>query len=243
MGKLIWHEFDSPRWLIHALAQTFETQTTQAIETQGEASWVLSGGASPKKFYQHLSGRELPWAKITCLLTDERCLSEGHPKTNATMLWTHLLKHHPECQWLPIFDCAQANTSACLSAGEARINRIKKPYTLVLLGMGPDGHTASLFPGCEQSQQTGLNPNARASLVYTQSPQYPQERISLTLPQLVNTQHLVLLIMGKHKRGVLEAGLKQTQTDHPDYRPIHHLIQNSPVDIQVYWSAQEKICT
>ncbi len=239
MGEVKWHKFDSPEWLTHELKQQIVQVTEASIEKHQSATWLLSGGSSPKKLYKQLSKMELPWEKITCLLTDERRLPDGHSKTNAAMVWSLLLSQHPEVNWVPIWDAAHANLAAALEAGESRLAAIRKPFTFALLGMGPDGHTASLFPQCQHSE-LGLDPKSSKSLIMSESPQYPKQRISLTLPLLLDVEHLYLLIMGERKREVLEAGLSMSDPE-PNLLPIHQLINAFDKTLHVYWSPNEKI--
>ena len=240
MGEIVWHEFETSQWLTHGLATKIKEATISAIDQHGTASWVLSGGSSPKKLYQALAKDKIPWPQLTCLLTDERCLPDGHTKTNAAMVWRQLLSQHPEVNWVPIWDSAQVSLEAALAAGTSRLTGIEKPFTCTLLGMGPDGHTASLFPGCNASIE-GLTSDCEQALVYTESPQYPKKRISLSLPLLLNSEHIILLIMGERKKEVLMEGLEGTKVKQEATLPIHQLIKMSQKPVQVYWSPSEKI--
>ena len=177
-----------------------------AIEA-GARTLVLAGGSTPKRAYQLLAGRQLGWwGRVTVLFGDERCVSPFDPESNYRMAKEELLDRvHPG---------SVHRMPAELGAEEAaelydRVVQGLSPLDLVLLGMGPDGHTASLFPGNPALEATGCVVPVHGA------PKPPPDRVSLTLGTLREARRVVLMITGADKaealararRGVVPAGM------------------------------------
>jgi len=155
---------------------------------------VLAGGSTPKRAYQLLGERPLGWGRVTVLFGDERCVPPFDPESNYRMAKEELLDRvHPG---------SVHRMPAELGAEEAaklydRVVRGLSPLDLVLLGMGPDGHTASLFPG-----HPALDAPGCAAAVHG-APKPPPDRVSLTLGALREARRVVFLITGGDKAEAL----------------------------------------
>ncbi len=163
----------------------------RAIAARGMFSLVLAGGTTPRRSYERLAGSEQEWAAWRLFYGDERCLPPGHPERNSRMVEATGLAekagaHHP----IP----AELGAEAAAEDYAGTI-RDELPFDLVLLGMGEDGHTASLFPGREY-------PGGLVIPVHD-APKPPPDRVSLTPGALRACREMLVLVAGGSKREAL----------------------------------------
>uniref|UniRef100_A0A8C6H2V6 6-phosphogluconolactonase n=1 Tax=Mus spicilegus TaxID=10103 RepID=A0A8C6H2V6_MUSSI len=178
-----------PEELISKLASDIEAAAVQAVRHFGKFHLALSGGSSPIALFQQLATGHysFPWAHTHLWLVDERCVPLSDPDSNFQGLQAHLLQHvrvpyyniHPMPVHLHQRLCAEEDQGAQTYASEISALVANSSFDLVLLGMGTDGHTASLFP----QSPTGLDGDQL--VVLTESPFRPHQRMSLSLP-LIN---------------------------------------------------------
>jgi len=163
-----------------------------SIEEHGAFRIVLAGGSTPKKIYQTLSSSEADWANWHLYLGDERCLPVGHAERNSSMIHAAWLKQGQvppdQVHWIP----AESGPEQGAKQYENVVHEAV-PFDLVLLGMGEDGHTASLFPGHKHD-------SGRLVVSVTGAPKPPPERISLNYTGLANTRNMLVLVTGSDKR-------------------------------------------
>ena len=161
------------------------------LEEKGRASLALAGGSTPAPVYERLARAEIAWSRVTVLLTDERQVPAGHPDSNETMLRATLCRER-----------AAAVTFVPLQ--DALISRFC-PFDGVLLGMGEDGHFASLFPGAPLlAHGLDLHGDRYVLDIPAAEPAPPQPRYSMTLRALSGSGVVLLVITGDAKRAVLE---------------------------------------
>jgi len=167
-----------------------------AIKERQQFRIVLAGGSTPAKVYQLLAKTEQDWVHWEIFWGDERCLPVDHPERNSTMACKDWLDHVniPQNQIYPIPAELGADKAA-----ELYSNTIAKkmPFDLVLLGMGEDGHTASLFP-----DNPACNSSNAVVAVYN-APKVPTERVSLNFSALQNTREQIILVSGEGKAGIM----------------------------------------
>lgn len=181
--------FASREALFEAAAGALSAALTAAIAAKGSASLALAGGSTPAPVYRLLSQADLDWAKVTVTLTDERKVAPDHPDSNERMLRQTLLT-------------GAAGAAAFVPLAEQAAAALA-PFDGVLLGMGEDGHFASLFPG-NRALAAGLCGDALTIDVPAGEPAPPQPRSSLTLKALTGAASTILLVTGAAKRAVLE---------------------------------------
>lgn len=164
----------------------------QAIAKRGHFSIVLAGGGTPAKTYELLAKEQSNWQQWHIYFGDERCLPSDHPDRNSRMAAHALLEKVsiPSSQIHPI--PAELGSEA---AAQNYSNTVEGalPFDLVLLGLGEDGHTASLFPGHHHQKNLVVIPVHNA-------PKPPDERVSLSAQTLSNCRQLIFLVSGKNKR-------------------------------------------
>lgn len=222
------HNFASTRELDAALAQRVATQLSAAISERDQATLVLSGGSTPKGLFAHLSKTPLAWNKVTVLLADERWVAATHADSNERLVREVLLT-----------DCAASARFLSLVGHypNAEINLVAvnsalatlDQFDVVILGMGADGHTASLFP-CAAELEAGLTTDADALMVTPTTA--PHQRISLSKQRLRNTALGLLHIVGDDKREVLAAAINDG--DKRAY-PILNFVAEAPA-FEVWWA-------
>ena len=181
-----WHFSDSDTaWLAAALAFVARAEQ-EALAARGEFHIVLAGGGTPRSVYQALAREQHEWSRWQVWFGDERCLPPEHPDRNSAMARMALLDRVPIGAVHPIPGEQGAQAAAAAYAGElAGV----PSFDLVLLGLGEDGHTASLFPGYTAGQE-----EADAIAVFA-APKPPPERVSLSARRL-SRSHLVLFLVG-----------------------------------------------
>ncbi|MCH1445517.1 MAG: 6-phosphogluconolactonase [Luminiphilus sp.] len=209
------HRYTDRSSLDAALAETIIVQLNEGIASRGTASLVVSGGSTPKGLFQKLSSAELDWAKVTVLLADERWVPETHADSNSAMVKTLLLQ-----------DKATAASWIDYGAGRddperevARVSKILAEidfFDVVVLGMGADSHTASLFP-CSIELLEGLT--TTESVLMTQPTTAPHKRITLSKHRLLKTELGIIHLVGDSKLEVFE---KATAHADDEIHPISH---------------------
>lgn len=194
-------EYADRSTLFRSLAQTVASELQQALSTQGFANLAVPGGTTPAPFFEQLNKVDLAWDKVNVTLTDERLVDENHERSNARLLKNSLLQNNAQAAtFIPLYVNDQLASSEVLTS--------LKPLTTVVLGMGTDGHTASLFPNADELV-TALDPNNQALSSVIHAPAVPEPRITLTWSMLSTAQHLHILITGEEKKTVLQQALSQ----------------------------------
>jgi len=198
------HHFDSVSALDKGLADTVVSKLAQALESRGRASLVVSGGSTPKGLFALLSEAALDWAKVTVVLADERWVEADHDDANRRMVRESLLRGAASGATFISLADAYPDTDAALHDVERALADVDQ-FDVVILGMGLDGHTASLFP-CSLELREGLSTDATALM--TQPTTAPHKRISLSRKRLLATHYGALHIVGNEKRQVLKDAQK-----------------------------------
>lgn len=213
--------------LAQALAENVAGALRTAIDSHGHATLVVSGGRSPIAFFKALAQQDLPWAKVLVSLADERWVPVGHEDSNEALVREHLLQGPAaEARLLGLYHSASSLEEAA-KLTEQTLDDLPAIDVLVL-GMGADGHTASLFPN-SPNLDDALSENCSRRCLPMLAPSVPHQRLTLTLPLLKAARLPLLSIEGEGKLRVLEQALQQR--DH-NAMPISAFL-NAPLEI--YW--------
>lgn len=193
------HFFDDRARAAQVLSEHIARQLTDAVDARGHATLVVSGGSSPLATLNALSTCDVPWPKVTVIASDERWVDEADPASNAGMIQRELLRDAAQsARFVSLYEPG-STAEAAIDKIDARVSALPLPFDYVLLGMGDDGHTASLFPD-DPSIDAALA--SRQSCVIAQPPSQPLQRISLTPNALLNSRALGLLFFGQSKADV-----------------------------------------
>jgi 6-phosphogluconolactonase len=210
-------EFPDRTALASALAAAVRDVLQARLAGDGRAALAVSGGTTPVAFFELLARERLDWARVTVTLVDDRCVPESSDRSNVRLVKEHLLQHE-----------AKAATFLPLLAGAAPKIAPLLPFAAVVLGMGLDGHTASLFPGGDNLAAALAGPHLIETM---RAPGAPEPRVTLTLPALLHSGFLALHIEGAAKREALAtAATKGPATQ----MPIRAVLTHRP-ELDIFW--------
>lgn len=218
------------------LAQHVQQALTEAVRLRGRAVLAVSGGQSPRPLFDALADCVLPWSHVTITLVDERCVPETHPASNARLVREHLLRGQAaQARFIsmvgpgfpPIPDLES------MASGADTALRALGAADLAILGMGVDGHTASIFPEAENVSALLDPQGARWCLpVPLDSPPAaaPYSRLSQTVAALRRARQLLLPVSGDEKMATLRACLKAPSA----LRPVSHLLHQTDTPVLLW---------
>ncbi|HYE35104.1 6-phosphogluconolactonase [Methylocaldum sp.] len=210
--------FDDNATLAPALAAAVAADLRAALQVEPRAALAVSGGRSPVPVFEALRDEDLDWARVVVTLVDERWVPETDPASNAALVKAHLLQGRAAAaRFVPLYT-GEASAEDAEATLAAIFKSLPQPFAALILGMGDDGHTASLFPA---------SPNLTAGLALEGSVAdtppclaqvgavAPTERISLTLPWILHARRVYLQFGGAGKVAVFNAALAAPNRQYP----------------------------
>jgi 6-phosphogluconolactonase len=213
------HDFADRLALAAALARDVSQRLDAAVTSRGGALLAVSGGTTPKVFFDRMSSQPIDWARVTVTLVDERLVPEADERSNARLVRTHLLVGSAAAaRFVPLAD----NEAAASALGR---------FDVVVLGMGTDGHTASFFPEGDRLADA-LARRGTLRIVAISAPGVGEPRLTFTLGALLDAGFIVLHIEGEEKARVLEKALESGPIG---AMPIRAFLQAAE-PVSVYWA-------
>ena len=202
------------------------------IQAFGSASLLVSGGSTPKRLFELISYEPIEWNKITVSLVDERFLPNGHADQNGELLKEFLLKNEAiKANFIPlVFDPSDAENN--LKMAVKAFENVSRPFTVVVLGMGIDGHTASLFPDSPMLDRA-MDKNSSDLLLNVTTPSSPYSRITFSRKVLLDAKNLFLHYYGAEKKEILDSVLDCTNQEK---YPISGFVNQQENVLKVYWA-------
>lgn len=218
--------------LAEALAIRVAGVLENAIAVRGSASLAVSGGSTPKAFFKALSSQDIDWAHVTITLVDERFVPPENDRSNHALVQAGLLQNKAaKAKFIPLYHAvARIDDAAFLATTDIR--PISKPFDVVILGMGGDGHTASFFPGGDNLEMA-LSPKTPRSVVTMQAEGAGEARLTLTFSALQDARMLALHIETAAKKAVLDQALEQGEAGP---LPIARVIAGASANTEIYWA-------
>lgn len=213
--------------LTDALASDIVAALEAAIEARGRASFVVTGGATPAPLYDILARRDARWRDVAITLSDERWVPVTDAASNEGMVRRTLLAGAPAAAALTPLKTSHASAVEAVETVEAAISELPRPFDICLLGLGEDGHFASLFPG-EPMRQDVL-----VQAVHAPNASGATERLSLSMGAIRESRRIILLFTGAAKLSVYRAardGLSET--------PLALLLGAAGERTSAYWCAE-----
>ncbi|WP_428265765.1 6-phosphogluconolactonase [Haliangium sp.] len=225
------YRFDDRALLADTLAEDIAGSLRAAVDDRGAASLVLSGGRTPVPLFEALAARALPWDRITVTLADERWVDPTAEDSNERLVRHHLLRG-PAAAARFVGLKTPAETPEAGAAETARaLAAVPRPFDVLVLGMGDDGHTASLFPHTAELA-AALAPESQAVCAAVR-PAGLQPRMTLTLATLLASRRIVLHLSGDGKWAVYQRALAGADAGEMPIRAV--LAHRAPV-VEVYWA-------
>jgi 6-phosphogluconolactonase len=226
-----WWEYDSVDEMADAVAGDVGFIVESALDARGSALLALPGGKTPLPVYERLAEAKLPWKQVTIIPTDERLVPLDSPLSNIRAIAGKFLKAGARVFPIgtEIADYRLAGNSA-----DARLQDLKFPPDLVWLGMGEDGHTASIFPGPDLQDALDA-PKARRAVGVMPDPlpsDAPVPRVTLTRAAILSARTVLITITGAKKRAVLEQAIADGQSSQV---PIGRVLAEAEQPIDIHW--------
>ena len=219
-------KFENKKNLESSLLLKISTCISDAIKKYGDARFLLSGGSTPMNLYSLLSEETIEWEKVKIGLVDERFVPKENLFNNETQIKNNLLKN--SAKFATIFGMVYNYENEILNL--KMVNQQYKFFferiDFTILGMGEDGHTASLFPGDKESEE--LMNTSNIGIFSTKSPSFPYNRITCSKELIANSNYIALFINGETKFNVLKNSI-ETQV------PISYFVKNSK-NMEIYYS-------
>ena len=217
--------------LTDLLTQSVVSVLQDALVKKGSASLVVSGGGTPKPLFERLSHVDLDWSKVTITLADERWVDNTSADSNECMIRNTLLKNNAATAlFVPLKNSSHSAKEGCLETSRI-VKEIQKPFDLVILGMGNDGHTASFFPYVSSEATDLSNQDVCMAIKPLEA---SHERITLTAKTLAESKRIFLHIVGDEKWGVYQ---KAQQPGEIDEMPVRSILRQKVSPVTVFWSS------
>ena len=225
------HRFASPVDLAKQLAGDVRLALALALCNHENASLAVSGGSTPKAFFKALAQEKMDWARVSIHLVDERCVPADSDQLNAHLVEDNLMKGHAAAaHFIPLYDHTSLNAEDAARRGADHLPT--RGFDVIVLGMGADGHTASLFPGGDRLAE-GLDTNSKLRLISMRSAGAGVPRLTVTLAEILRADRVILHIEGDDKMAVLEQALAGEDVAQ---MPIRAVLNQSELPLDIYWA-------
>jgi 6-phosphogluconolactonase len=231
--EIEWWEYDDAAEMADAVAGDIGFVIESAIDARGAAVIALAGGKTPLPIYERLAKAKLDWKRVTIVPGDERLVPLGDPLSNVTAIGKAFLPKGARV--IPLVSATAPDYKAAGRAADAILQDLHWPLDLCLLGVGSDGHAASIFPGPDYDEALNGPRDRRALGVMPDPlpPEAPVARVSLSRAAIVASKAVMLAVTGQAKRDVIEAALKGGASS--PY-PIGRILADVELPIDIHWA-------
>ena len=233
MTEIEWWDYEDAAEMAEAVAGDVQFVIESAIEARGAAVIALPGGKTPVPIYAKLSAAKLDWKRVTIIPTDERVVPLGDPLSNVTMIAKAFLPKGARV--MPVVPEATKDYKAAGRSADALMQDLHWPLDLCLLGVGGDGHTASIFPGTDYDEALNGPKERRALGVMPDPlpPEAPVTRVTLSRQGIVTARALMIAVTGAAKKKVIEDAIAEG-TGSP--YPIGRVLADVELPVDIHWA-------
>jgi 6-phosphogluconolactonase len=232
--EIEWWDYDNADEMAEAVAGDIQFIIESAIDARGAAVIALAGGKTPLPIYEKLASAKLDWKRVTIVPGDDRIVPLGDPLSNVTAIGKVFIPKGARV--IPLVSDKAEDYKAAGRAADARLQDFHWPLDLCLLGVGGDGHCASIFPGPDYDE--ALNgPRERRALGVLPDPlppEAPVARVTLSRAAIVSARALMIAVTGQAKRDVLEAAIEQGASSN---YPVGRVLADVELPVDIHWSA------
>ena len=220
----------SPKAIAETLAERVAEYLSLRLAEAPAATLVVSGGSTPLPFFHALRDKSLDWARVKIALADERWVPENDPASNAALVKKELLQGAAAKARFVLFNVSNKDAADAVSELETEATELTFPVDVLVLGMGNDGHTASLFPDAPELARA-MEPSGEKRVMVMTPPSQVHPRVTLTLPVLAQARFKVLHLKGQDKIATLARAAEAP--DDWSAMPIRAFLK---AGLNVYWS-------
>jgi len=211
------------------LSQSIGDILIEAIRKRGRASMAVSGGSTPISLFKNFSLISIDWTKVDLTLADDRWVDSKSAYSNELLVRTHLIKNKAaKVNFIPLKNDSKTAKEGQKNSEET-LRNITLPFDVVVLGMGADGHTASLFP-CSDELSDAMDLNNLNKLISISPKTAPYERISFTAKVIIDSKNIFLHLNGSNKLHTLESAMECKDSSK---MPIYAFLEKG---LSIYWS-------
>lgn len=229
--ETVFKSFETPSELEKLLAERIAKQLQEAVDSKGQASLIVSGGSTPKALFSLLSKKRIDWSEVYITLADERWVDSSDSASNEAMVKAHLLVNSAKCAKFQGLKNMFSTPFDGVDMAIEKLAHMPKPFDVVILGMGTDGHTCSWFP-CSAELEHALSTNKLCAGVTPTSA--PNSRITLSKTAILNSKQIYVHLVGEQKLSVYRQALA---LDDQSKMPICAVLGQHKTPVDVYWSA------
>jgi len=232
MGNSDIKKFVDRHRLAADLARRIAQLLNDAVQRAGRAGLAVSGGSTPAALFYRLSQLALPWEKVVVTLVDERWVAPDDPDSNEHLVRTRLLQNRAATASFVGLKTPAVTAAEGEAACEQRLSELPRPFAALVLGMGRDGHTASLFPGAAQLAAATKMKSGRTCMAIA-PPAAPHDRMTLTLPAILDAGQIFLHITGQDKWQVLQQAFQEGPAQE---MPVRFILRQQTTPVTVWWA-------
>ena len=229
-----WKNYDTAVEMAAAVTSDVASIIDGALKARGRALMALPGGKSPIPIFERLAAAKLNWSQVTIIPTDDRLVGVSNPLSNVALIARYFCPKGARV--LPLAGDSAADYRMAGDIADAQLAELEWPPDLVWLGVGTDGHTASIFPGPDLEQALD-SPKTRRAVGVMPDPlpkEAPVPRVTLSRAAILSARALLLALSGTEKRAIVKRAIKDGSLSNA---PIGRVLATAEGHINIHWSA------
>jgi 6-phosphogluconolactonase len=232
--EIEWWDYEDADEMAEAVAGDIGFIIESAIDARGAAVIALAGGKTPMPIYEKLAKSKIDWKRVTIIPGDDRIVPLGDPLSNVTAIGKIFIPKGARV--IPLVSDKAPDYKAAGRSADALLQDVHWPLDLCLLGVGGDGHCASIFPGPDFDEALNGPKERRALGVMPDPlpPEAPVARVTLSRAAIVSARALMIAVTGEAKKEVLEAAIDQGASSN---YPVGRVLADVELPVDIHWAA------